>query len=99
MENYTVALIDTFFDKELKNYLSLEKIIFDAYEVYEQSKDDRIREILEKNINVAKNQLFILLEIMSNNADYKLKKSYEEKLNAKIEDLNDIDRRIKGISR
>ena len=97
--NYTIALIDVIFDNLLKEYESLEKIVFVAYEFYEQSNDDKIKHILEQNISIAKNHIDIMLEIILNNADVKLRDNYKEKLNAKLDELNEIERNINGIKK
>ena len=92
--NYTIALIDIIYDNLSKEYEALEKIVFEAQDIYEQTNDDRIKYFLEKNIAVAKNHLNIMIEIISNNSDGKLKDSYIERLNARLDELKEIERKI-----
>ena len=85
------------FDKQLKNYLRLEKVIYEAMAMYEENRDDRIKYIIQENIGVAKNQLFVLMEINSRFADLKLKESFESKMYEKLEDLKEIERKLSGL--
>ena len=86
--------MDNIFNSELKNYLLLEKTIFEAMAMYEETKDDRIKWILQNNINVAKNQILILIEIISHFVSLEEKKKLEEKVYEKLDNLNEIERKL-----
>lgn len=86
--------MDNIFDSELKNYLLLEKTILEAMTMYEETKDDKIKWLIQKNIVVAKNQIFILIEIISHFVSLKERKNFEEKVYEKLDNLNEIERKL-----
>ena len=99
MDKEKENFMENIFDRQLKNYLELEKTIYEAMAMYEETRDDKIKYILQKNIFVAKNEIFILIEFISHFVSLKNKDHFENKIYEKLENLKEIEREITGLNK
>lgn len=98
MEKNNMSLISFFFNHEINNYLLLEKSIFELYEICDNAKKDDLIEIIKQNIIVAKDQISILLEVLSHQNNCKDAKELEKDLNERLNDLVSLEECLKRIS-
>ena len=89
------TLIEFIFDNMLRNHLELEKIIYEAYGMYNEINDDRIKYIIERNIVVGRNQIFMMLELLTHTKEDIVRENFEKSLNSKLADLKEIEGKLK----
>ena len=90
---------DIIFDDSLKNYLALEKEIYEFANMYESNPDDRLKYVILKIIASAKRDNFVLLQMIDNYLTGELKVRYSNQLGAKLNDLHEIENKILELSR
>ena len=99
MEKVEKDFIQNIFDSELQNYYLLEKTIFEAMEMYEKTSDEDLKYIIQKNIQFAKNEIFILIEYVAHFFDLDEKKDFEEKIYEKLDNLKEIETKVSSFNK
>ena len=86
--------LDLLFDGQMKAYLSLEKNIYDLMGVYENEPTEGLKKILLNIISSAKNQIFVLLDMISRHYKGDIQVSYSNKIGEKLNSLHEIEEKL-----
>ena len=98
-ENISYKDLEMIFSDELRIYLSLEKSIFEFMIDYENEPTDILKNIILNLLRNAKDQNHVLLGLISNYFSGKEKVVYSNMLGNKLNNLQEIEDKIKNIKK
>ncbi len=82
------------FDDSLKNYLELEKTLYEAYPMYLENPSEEMKFLITNVCNFARMQLSTLMDMLPNIYEGSMYNSYYSDLNNKSDELFDFQKNI-----